>query len=92
MDTVPKSAGKRPQPKGGSRKGIPNRVTADVKAMILEALDKAGGVYYLLAQSETNPSTFMALVGKVLPLTLSGDPDNPLKVESIERRIVHAKD
>lgn len=33
---------------GGSRKGVPNKVSADVKAMILSALDQAGGADYLL--------------------------------------------
>jgi hypothetical protein len=75
---VSKSAGKRPQPKGGSRKGKPNKLSADVKAMILEALGEAGGSEYLLKQSQTNPNAFLTLVGKVLPLTVSGDPQNPL--------------
>lgn len=68
---VPNSAGKRPQPKGGSRKGRPNKITADVKAMILAALDKAGGVDYLLKQAQTNPNAFLTLVGKVLPMTVN---------------------
>ena len=62
-----------PPAKGGSRKGIPNKITGDVKAMVLEALDKAGGSAYLLRQSEENPVAFMSLVGRVLPLTVSGD-------------------
>lgn len=62
----------------GRPKGSVNKVTADVKAMVLEALSNAGGADYLLAQSASNPNAFMALVGKVLPLTVSGDPDNPL--------------
>lgn len=33
----------------GRPKGSPNKITADVKAMVLAALDKAGGVDYLLA-------------------------------------------
>lgn len=43
-------AGRKPgTPKtGGRQKGTPNRLTSDVKAMILEALDKAGGVSYLV--------------------------------------------
>lgn len=43
-------AGRKPgTPKtGGRQKGTPNKLTADVKAMILEALDKAGGVKYLV--------------------------------------------
>ena len=31
----------------GRRKGEPNKITADVRAMILGALDAAGGMKYL---------------------------------------------
>lgn len=69
--TVPKSA-KRPQPKGGSRKGIPNKVTGDLRAMILGALDDVGGQDYLVRQAKKkNPLPFMALVGKCLPKDLN---------------------
>jgi hypothetical protein len=77
-DKVPASAGKNPNLKGGSRKGIPNKLTADVKAMILAALDQAGGAQYLLKQAQTNPNAFLTLVGKVLPMTVSNDPQNPI--------------
>lgn len=80
MGKVTGSAEKHPNLTGGSRNGIPNKINADIKAMILEALDKAGGADYLVAQSESNPTAFMTLVGKVLPMTVSGDPDSPLKV------------
>jgi hypothetical protein len=40
--------------------------------MILKALDGAGGVDYLQRQAEENPTAFLTLVGKVLPLQLSG--------------------
>lgn len=73
-------AGKGKPKTGGRQKGTTNRLTADVKAMVLEALDQAGGVGYLLIQAQSNPSAFMTLVGKVLPLTLTGDKDNPLEV------------
>lgn len=63
---------------GGRKKGTPNKLTGDVKAMVLAALDKAGGAEYLYKQSLVNPTAFMTLIGKVLPLTLSGDPANPL--------------
>lgn len=67
------------QPKlGGRQKGTPNKLTGQVKEMILAALDKAGGAQYLLEQSAANPVAFMGLVGKVLPLQISGDPANPL--------------
>lgn len=81
-------AGKGQPKTGGRKKGVTNKLTADVKAMVLEALDKAGGVDYLLNQSKENPSAFMTLVGKVLPLTLAGDKDNPVAVQSIIRKIV----
>jgi hypothetical protein len=64
----------------GRPKGTPNRLTADVRAMILAALDKAGGVDYLVAQSERNPAAFLALVGKVLPLQMTGANDGPVMI------------
>ena len=72
-------AGKGQPKTGGRAKGQTNKLTADVKSMVLAALDKAGGVEYLLTQSRDNPNAFMTLVGKVLPLTVAGDKDNPLE-------------
>lgn len=63
---------------GGRSKGTPNKLTADVKAMILMALDQAGGVNYLVQQAADSPCAFLALVGKVLPLTVSNDTTNPM--------------
>ena len=84
------AAGKRKPPAAGMgrKKGSQNKFTRDVKEMILAALDKAGGANYLLAQAHDNPSAFMTLVGKVLPMTVAGDPNAPLAVHVIERRIV----
>jgi len=62
----------------GRKKGVPNKLTTDLKEMILGALDKAGGQDYLIEQSEKNPVAFMTLVGKVLPLQLQGDKNNPI--------------
>ena len=64
---------------GGRQSGTPNKLTADVKDMILAALDQAGGVNYLLAQSESNPSAFMTLIGKVLPMQLTGMNGGPIE-------------
>ena len=76
---------------GGSRKGRPNKLTADVKAMILAALNQAGGTQYLLMQAQTNPNAFLTLVGKVLPMTVAGDPANPVRT-SIEVAFVERSD
>lgn len=72
---------------GGRKAGTPNKQTAVIKDMIIQALDKAGGVDYLLAQAADNPTAFLSLVGKVLPLQLQGDPNNPLmlKIQEIRR-------
>lgn len=57
-----------PKTGGGSRKGVPNKVTKDLKDMILGALNRAGGEDYLLTQANAdNPTPFLALVGKCLP-------------------------
>lgn len=57
----------------GRPKGSPNKVQADVKAMIIEAFEKAGGAKYLVQQSEKNPAAFMSLVGKVLPKDIKAE-------------------
>lgn len=85
-------AGKGKPKTGGRAKGTTNKLTADVKAMVLEALDKAGGVSYLLTQAQSNPNAFLTLVGKVLPMQLQGDPDAPLTIQLIERRVVRSAD
>jgi hypothetical protein len=65
---------------GGREKGTPNKVTKTLREMILGALDAAGGQEYLTRQAEKNPTAFMTLLGKVLPTTIAGDPDNPVEV------------
>lgn len=67
----------------GRPKGSPNKLTGEVKAMILAALDQAGGVDYLALQAHETPAAFMTLVGKVLPLQLTGDKANPVYVEGV---------
>jgi hypothetical protein len=67
---------------GGRKKGTPNKNTALLKDAILEAAtlagDKDGLTGYLQAQAKANPGPFMALLGKVLPMQISGDPENPM--------------
>lgn len=76
---MPAPKGTQPPAKGRGRpKGSPNKIGADVKAMILEALARKGGVTYLAEQADKNPTAFLTLVGKVLPMTVQGDPENPL--------------
>lgn len=67
-----------PKTGGGSRKGVPNFATKALKDMILGALNDAGGQDYLRGQAIENPVAFMALVGRVLPLQVSGEGGGPV--------------
>ena len=58
---------------GGRKAGTPNKVSGELKAMILQALDNAGGVDYLQKQAMESPTAFLSLVGKVLPLSVGAD-------------------
>lgn len=75
MSKVEGSSSKR-QKTGGRKKGTPNKVTAALKDMILTALDEAhpeGSVAYLKLQAQDNPTAFLTLVGKVLPLQVNAE-------------------
>lgn len=67
------SARKPPAAGKGRPKGSANKTTALLKDMILQALDKKGGVDYLMTQADLNPTAFLTLVGKVLPLQVNAE-------------------
>lgn len=60
----------------GRPKGSTNKTTAALKDMILKALHNKGGVEYLERQADENPTAFLSLVGKVLPMTVAGPGEN----------------
>ena len=62
----------------GRPKGAANKMTRELKEMILEALEKAGGVEYLVRQADEKPVAFLGLVSKVLPLQVTGAGGGPL--------------
>lgn len=74
----------------GRPKGAQNKMTKALKEMILEALDRAGGVDYLLEQAGDNPNAFLTLVGKVLPLQVNGAGGDGEHIVEVRRRIVGA--
>ena len=76
---------KKVMPKGGSRKGIPNKVNANIKEMIDGALQDVGGRAYLARQAEENPAAFMGLLKAILPkdVNLGGQSGNPVLVKEI---------
>ena len=63
---------------GGRQAGTPNKLSADVRAMILAALERAGGEDYLVQQASANPRAFLSLLGRILPTQVTGKDDTPL--------------
>jgi|UPI000465C104 hypothetical protein len=73
----------RPGP--GRPKGSVNKTTALLKDAILKAAEQAGGggeeglVNYLTAQASESPAAFMSLLGKVLPMQVTGEDGGPVR-------------
>ena len=74
----PNTGGRRPG--SGRKKGSPNKLTADIKAAILEAFQEAGGAQYLKQVALDNPQVFCTLVGKVLPMQVTGEGGGAIKI------------
>lgn len=77
VENIPPRAG------AGRPKGSLNKTTALLKDAILKAAEAAGGgdmVEYLTQQAIANPGPFMSLLGKVLPMQVIGDAENPLSI------------
>lgn len=63
------------QKTGGRQKGTPNKLTALLKDEILQAASDAhpdGRIGYLTDQAKENPTAFLRLLGKVLPMQIEG--------------------
>lgn len=71
-------------PGPGRPKGVPNKTTALLKDAILRAAEQAGGedgmVGYLTTQATANPQAFLPLLGKVLPMQVTGEDGGPVSV------------
>ena len=82
-----------PRPNSGRKKGSPNKITRDVKEAILSAFSEVGGADYLVKLAKEDQRTFCALLGKILPTTVGGDPNNPieLQIKRIELVVVDPK-
>ena len=65
---------------GGRKKGSLNKENKQLREMILTALDKAGGEEYLQKQADKNPTSFMTLLGKVMPTQLTGEGGGSITV------------
>lgn len=76
---------------GGRKAGTPNKLPASVKEAIAAAFTEVGGAAYLTKVANESPAVFCALLGKLLPLQVQGDPDSPMSIR-IETVIVDPSD
>lgn len=58
---------------GGRKPGTPNKATAAIKDMVINALNGVGGEDYLKRQAVENPTAFLTLVGKIIPTQVNSD-------------------
>lgn len=90
----PKNSGRFGKGNPGKPKGAVTKQTAELKDMILQALDGAGGVGYLIerAADPRTASAFLTLVGKTLPMTVKGPGEGGAHVfQKIVVEVVKAK-
>lgn len=94
---VVRPANRRPPAAGiGRKRGVPNKTTRALKEAILlaaEAVGKDGKgcnglTGYLESLAVKEPSSFAALLGKVLPLQVTGENGGPMVFERIVREVV----
>ena len=68
---------------GGRQPGSPNKINADLKEMILGALSDVGGRDYLALRAVDTPAAFLTLIGKVLPMQITGEGGGSLVIEVV---------
>jgi hypothetical protein len=102
MDTKElKSAAKRKPPAAGKgrKKGSANKTTTALKEAILLAAAQVGEdgkgkgelTGYLRRVARENVKAFSGLLGRVLPLQVTGEGGGPVQVEKIVRVVVRPK-
>ena len=67
--------------KTGGRKAGGTNKQRTLQENILAALDVLGGQAYIEMLGREHPHLLVALLGRVLPLTVAGDKDRPLAYE-----------
>ena len=78
-------AGKGNPKSDGRNRGVTNKTTALLKDAVLQAAeaagDKEGMVGYLTTQAKQNPTAFMSLLGRVLPIQNAANDEDGIKIE-----------
>ena len=53
-----------------------NRIKSEIKAGILEAFERAGGVDYLVEIAKCDPPTFCRLLAQIIPTEIKAEINN----------------
>lgn len=68
------------------KKGSENKIPKEIKDMIQAALNRVGGVHYLVKQAHDNPTAFMGLLKAVLPKDINATMNGNITVmETIKK-------
>ncbi len=85
MAKEPLNTGKFGKGNAGKPKGATHKTTKIAKEAIAFAAEKLGGADRLVAWAKEDPANerafWTAIYPKLLPLQISGDPDNPLSLK-----------
>jgi hypothetical protein len=74
-------------PGSGRKAGTPNKNIQPLRDMILQALNEqpGGGVEYLKDMAQKNQASFSTLLGRVLPMAVTGaEGSGPLVIEIVK--------
>ncbi|WP_455476585.1 hypothetical protein [Bartonella sp. B41] len=86
--TIAKPAKRTPPKAGMGRvKGVPNKTTRILKEAVIKAAERAGKKYgddglisYLEKQALKCPAAYLSLFGKILPLQVTGEDGDAIKM------------
>ena len=86
---------KKKMPRGGARKGIPNKSTAAVKEALTAAFEGIGGIPKLIEFGKSEPEAFYKLWVKMLPQevrnTLAFTPELVEQIQEGRKRVSKSK-
>ena len=65
----------------GRPKGSIDKGNAAIRELIAMALHELGGVEYLKSTAMSHPAAFLSLIGKTMPLQVTGEGGGAVKME-----------
>lgn len=95
MASAPKNSGRFGPGNPGKPKGAISKTTRTAKEAIALAAEGLGGADRLIAWAKEDPANerafWASIYPKLIPVQVSGDPDNPVAVQVITRRIIKSE-